>query len=1258
MPPSPRVPPSPPPHAVRPVALATCIQLSVIRATEYRTVGSTPRGTGRTSWVVRSPREIPRSPRDTQFFPRATHCILLQSRCQMSALECPVCLEPYDDTEHEPKILPCSGSHELCGACLRLLRQDKKRNFQCPECRQKIDRSARINTNRGLLAALQAGPTVASSGAAKAESTACVSKAESTPNSSDAMATGGSLCSACERRLPRDAFSRVQLGKSAASRRCKTCISAAERLPSDAERLSSQATAQVARQQRSPGSDVQPKVFSVSVWCAEAVASAPGAVRREMGSETPLKVLRKVEAGGRGNFDKMRQDPYCMYPELASVCLTCGAAPPSGEAWPKCSRCGIASYCCASHQKLGWTERGHKETCGWYLPCKAEVIALSELSIPSVVRILVQFGPASADVALHSMKAVHDICDFDESGRLGPQQRAAYSAFASQRGFGPALVHIMNAFTTHSAIQASGCHLIASLGLCELLPCVTQAGAIAAVVQSLRLAQQLDWKDTSDEGDCPLPTLAMRALMECCNDRCAGADAGGALARGAENLCVAAISRAALRRSSDDEELAGLAIAPLLLMAQEGTAELDGVDSRADSSQLRPLPLRSLVGFHAVRDAGGVEAVVAAMRAFPALHKPGGEFLSNMLSIDPMGEEELLARYERGDKCIPSDINAAAGSDVEKIMRALSDTESLPDYVPPSSRPQARDNDPSGAPTPPRTSTAAAPPTQERSRRAARRTTGSPPSPSSPPPVPPPIFDFSATVSPPPPPAPPPTSEQSFRFHIGSAPAVRDTASCKLATRTLIDDSSAVFTFSAPSASAISSTRTSPEPRSAPSVPPSALPTNAHEAFAAAEVLRVGAVVRIEGLDGCTELNGHRGVVVAPITANGRWAVHVLALGTQVALRPERLRVDAPCTPPPSERELTADLELVSLVTLLADHGPRCIRFCAEVCGALFRRALNGRYASSESASLARLPIAAVLTMCLETHAVEIKRQVRDGQPGQCLTSISMLISKLPPQAACETGLPVALCARLHDYIELLEEESEEASGGDEPGPEYESSLALSLSTIAIPALYSLVIGEDGNAYPGGAQAICAAGGAEIVVRFLEAASDGFADTLPTSLCRLADMSLRRVTSLISSTVKRAFGSRNDGSGGDGDPSSQETMMLSLVFAQLRASLKLLAALADSGPGADAVLASGAFDASAAIVDWYPEERILVGLWKDVLCSLGEHRPKRYSKLLTQLCSDGLKGDDESLHRPTAHLIIQHMVEHHGDELRECLQNS
>lgn len=85
----------------------------------------------------------------------------------MSALECPVCLEPFDEIERAPKILPCGGNHELCEACLKLFRPNRSASFQCPECREIIPGDVRINSNRGLLAALAAQAALAAVQAAQ-----------------------------------------------------------------------------------------------------------------------------------------------------------------------------------------------------------------------------------------------------------------------------------------------------------------------------------------------------------------------------------------------------------------------------------------------------------------------------------------------------------------------------------------------------------------------------------------------------------------------------------------------------------------------------------------------------------------------------------------------------------------------------------------------------------------------------------------------------------------------------------------------------------------------------------------------------------------------------------------------------------------------------------------------------------------------------------------------------------------------------------
>lgn len=72
----------------------------------------------------------------------------------MAALECAVCLEPYDLTKHVPRILPCSGAHDLCASCVSELRPNGEA-FACPQCRDDIPSGARINENRLLLQTLR-----------------------------------------------------------------------------------------------------------------------------------------------------------------------------------------------------------------------------------------------------------------------------------------------------------------------------------------------------------------------------------------------------------------------------------------------------------------------------------------------------------------------------------------------------------------------------------------------------------------------------------------------------------------------------------------------------------------------------------------------------------------------------------------------------------------------------------------------------------------------------------------------------------------------------------------------------------------------------------------------------------------------------------------------------------------------------------------------------------------------------------------------
>lgn len=73
-------------------------------------------------------------------------------------LECPICLEPYDLHLREPKVLPCSGAHELCQACALAMRVNGTvggQDMKCPTCREMLPAGRPINTNRGLLAALK-----------------------------------------------------------------------------------------------------------------------------------------------------------------------------------------------------------------------------------------------------------------------------------------------------------------------------------------------------------------------------------------------------------------------------------------------------------------------------------------------------------------------------------------------------------------------------------------------------------------------------------------------------------------------------------------------------------------------------------------------------------------------------------------------------------------------------------------------------------------------------------------------------------------------------------------------------------------------------------------------------------------------------------------------------------------------------------------------------------------------------------------------
>jgi len=69
-------------------------------------------------------------------------------------MECPICLEEYDLISRRPHIVPCSGAHELCSACLEQIRSVG--SWSCPSCRESIAGGTRVNSNRGMVAAIEA----------------------------------------------------------------------------------------------------------------------------------------------------------------------------------------------------------------------------------------------------------------------------------------------------------------------------------------------------------------------------------------------------------------------------------------------------------------------------------------------------------------------------------------------------------------------------------------------------------------------------------------------------------------------------------------------------------------------------------------------------------------------------------------------------------------------------------------------------------------------------------------------------------------------------------------------------------------------------------------------------------------------------------------------------------------------------------------------------------------------------------------------
>ena len=440
----------------------------------------------------------------------------------------------------------------------------------------------------------------------------------------------------------------------------------------------------------------QARFLNSSPWCGE--AACPAIVRQEFPvGQTPLATLRKVEAGGK--FGEMRRSrgagpKHMVIEELETRCLTCGLSPPEGEAWQPCAHCGIAHYCCAEHAAVGWNARGHAETCGWPMPCKFEIHAMGELTASSVIRLLAQLGPASAFVAYSALHTVVDICGGDAGFELSPTsgliENPMFLQFARDERFGGSLVHVMDSFTKDCALQGYACQMIVNLGLANQLKHVAKAGAIPALVRALRLAHAYDWSMSemgrSDEsglsdGDCRLPSVVCNALMQFCDRHVADSDVHSVIKQGAPSLLVAAITRAVIRRSEDDEELAGLAMMVLLQLAMHGATSV--ASTRHDTIEILPVHARDLAGFDAVRGAGGVQAAIAAMRAFPPLTVNVGEFLQNIISIDPMDESIVEAKYNAGEPCLYTDINEAAGMDAKKVMHAIHHHGSMPSWTPP-----------------------------------------------------------------------------------------------------------------------------------------------------------------------------------------------------------------------------------------------------------------------------------------------------------------------------------------------------------------------------------------------------------------------------------------------------------------------------------------------------------------------------------------------------------------------------------------------
>ena len=1062
-----------------------------------------------------------------------------------------------------------------------LLRPEDGDEFVCPSCREVIESGTRINDNRALIAALEEAARVESSPLTASTPVVATAKAVETPQQQRLQCTG------CDSSVTRNDFSKAQLAKGARLRRCKACVaalflektiidgSAAE--PNDVE-VHTDGQTRVAQRAHGafPSAPLSPPppfgsvaAFppGVFVFGAQNTSSAPApTVLPSAPQPAPPPVSASAAAPAPASARRRR----AARPTAQSV-----AQSPSSISTPTASP---------------------------PLPSMRELYEAAKpgTSVQVALDHFLTHGSRSSDVAMLCF------CAFGE--KIGDATtaagRRALQVVGGKAVLGPALVRVMRAFPGDCMVQANACHLIGAIATdSELLFALREnagMGLVLEMVRVLRICQDFDWSvegmaetGTSrigtdvlstpvqwDDHECPLVRTALWALLNLTDPRVARSDpqapVEAAVRAGAVRLAVAAISRVTVRASSDDETTAAMAVMLLGTLASAHCAR-GGCGVNVDDTELPRGEWRVATAHAAVLAGGGLEAIVAVMRAFDGrLKGVCGEQLMNIHKGDPMDEATCRARYKRwydddvkeGD-CLWVKMAEAANGD-KWIMDAVFNEEKRPTWFPPYARPEQGAAD--GAQT--------------------------------------------ASSAPAPPPKP------------------------------------------------------KAEPKAKPK-PPAAVTTasSASPAGAALLALRVGHVVRINGLAGRPELNGHRGIVLdPPSSSNGRRAVHVMATGERVALLPERLSLDCPppSAPLPSESDLRAS-DLVNLTTVLAHDGPRSMDACSMVCSELFRRANSagrGSRGKQIRATLARLPIAAILVQCLQVHANEMARCGASGEVPKGLMSLCYLVSRLPSQAASASGLPAALCTVLTALVDGQEAALEAADpsadgGGDiERYMNLEHDLALCLSMYAVPALCSCVIdAETNDCCETGAKAVCSAGGADILVKLLKAASNAFADTLPRTTARTLQSAARaaggRVTSqlmrLVGNVVGRAWA--EDGEEEDGD--TQQDLVLTMVFSQLSTSVKLLCFLADSAQGAEVVLASDAWNAIAEFVDWYPDDENLVDHWQAFLAVLLKHQPERQSQLLIEHLKNGLADPDDpnGRDRPTARLLMNELVENHGEEI-------